>query len=506
MSVINKAPAAIVKAAPSREGLLAWLLDPAHYAQSLMRPNGAPLRLDAWQAEYLRDGGKFINILKSRRVGGSWAMTLKMFIRAQVQRGYSGTFISLNLEEAVQKIDYALKMHESLPPRFRKKLAVASRTELVFIDGLGNRSSLKSIASRAPRGKGGDIGISELPHCRDQAKIYEGALHVTSRSPQHQLTVESTPIGKTGVFYDICRGRYAGFKRYEIPWWLCSALCTDVERARREAPALSTPQRVESFGTPSMRAIFAAMPEEAFRQESELAFIEAEECAFPLPLLQECATAEYGPFAGAALAYQELAKTPGEDDWRWLETNRKGTLHAGYDVGRTHDDSALFILDRVAGRLEARMAVRLSNIDFSAQEKILARAIKAGVRTLGIDATGIGMPLAERMEQAFGAAASAVHFTAPVKTRLVTDARVLLMDKKLRLPLDRGLIGQLRSIERSVTDSGNIVYHAPRAGGCHADLAWAFMLACGAAKETAFTGIQYEPVTLNRNPRRWEGI
>ncbi len=503
MNVTNKAPAAIVKAAPSREGLLAWLLDPAHYAQCLIRPGGAPLRLEAWQADYLRDDAKFINILKSRRVGGSWAMTLKMFIRAQVQRNYSGTFISLNLEEAVQKIDYALKMHESLPARFQKKLTTASRTELAFADALGNRSTLKSIASRAPRGKGGDVGISELPHCRDQAKIYEGALHVTSRSARHQLTVESTPIGKTGVFYDICRGRYAGFKRYEIPWWLCSALCTDVERARREAPALSTRQRVEGFGTPSMRAIFAAMPEEAFRQESELAFIEAGECAFPLPLLQECATAEFGPFAGAALAYQTLAGTPGEDDWRWLETHRKGTLHAGYDVGRTRDDSALFILDRVDGRLEARMAVRLSNTPFSAQERMLARAIKSGVRTLSIDATGIGMPLAERMEQSFGAAVEAVHFTAPVKTRLVTDARVLLMDKKLALPLDRVLFGQLRSIERSVTDSGGVIYHAPRTGGHHADLAWAFMLACGAAKEAAPAAIQYEPVKVTRPSRGW---
>lgn len=503
MNATNKAPAAIVKAVPSREGLLKWLLDPAIYAQCLIRTGGAPLRLDAWQADYLRDDAKFINILKSRRVGGSWAMTLKMFIRAQVNRGYSGTFISLNLEEAVQKIDYALKMHESLPPRFRKKLAAASRTELVFADALGNRSTLKSIASRAPRGKGGDIGISELPHCRDQAKIYEGALHVTSRSPLHQLTVESTPIGKTGVFYDLCRGRYAGFKRYEIPWWLCSALCTDVERARREAPALSTRQRVEGFGTPSMRAIYAAMPEDAFRQESELAFIEAEECAFPLPLLQECATAEFGPFAGAALAYQALAKIPGEDDWRWLEVNRKGTLHAGYDVGRTRDDSALFIVDRVGGRLEARMAVRLSSTDFSAQEKILARAIKCGVRTMGIDATGIGMPLAERMTQAFGAAVEAVHFTAPVKSRLVTDARVLLMDKKLRLPLDRDLFGQLRSIERSVTDSGGVIYHAPREGGSHADLAWAFMLACGAAKEAPPAAIQYEPVKVARPSRGW---
>lgn len=464
------------------EQLLEWLSEPVNYAESLLQTHGAPIKLDSWQRDFLMDSGKFINILKSRRVGGSWAMTLKMFIRAQLFGDYSGTFISMNLEEAKGRIEYADRMYESLPRRFRNKRVARSKTELVFEDFKGRRAVLRSLASRAPRGKGGDVGISELPHCQNSEKIYEGALHVTSRSPRDTLVIESTPLGKGSVFYDVCRGKFPQFRRYEIPWWHSSALCVDVERAKREAPTLSTEKRVASFGTPSMRAIFDSMPLPAFRQESELAFIDVEEAVFPMELLEKNCTADFGAGDDAKLRFLSLKREPTQDEYRWLEKNIKGALIAGYDVGRKKDESALFIMDSVDGHFEARALVRLANVEFAVQENIIAQAIKCGVRRLAIDSTGIGMPLAEKLQKTFGERILPLHFTLDVKNRLVSTTKMILMDKRLLLPLKRSVLSQMQSIERRVTDSGNIVFRAPRSGACHADIAWAIMMACRAAQ------------------------
>ena len=497
--------------------LLEWLSHPVNYAESLLRASGTDasgteLKLDPWQRRFLSDDSKFINILKGRRVGGSWVMTLKIFIRAQLAGSYSATFVSMNLEEAKGRIEYADQMYESLPKRFRKKRVARSQTELVFEDARGRRSVLRSLASRAPRGRGGDIGISELPHCLNAREIYEGALHVTSRSVHHNLTIESTPLGKRGIFYDICRGKFPQFKLYEVPWWHCNALCVDVDTAAREAGALATRERVQIFGSDSMRAIYASMSEDAFRQESELGFMETADCVFPMTLLKKNCSAAFGVSRGSGLSFSSHKSIPTDSDWRWLEQNISGTLVAGYDVGRKNDEAVLFVMDDLDVRLEARMMVRLSDTGFSAQESLLCEAMRRGVKRIAIDSTGIGMPVAEKLASLYGDRVTSVHFTASIKERLVSQTKLLLMDEKLTLPLERNIIAQMQSVEKQVSASGNVIYNAPRAHGSHADIAWALMLACHAARKSVAGAVHYESVLsryasaqqgTKRNQGRW---
>jgi len=221
-----------------------WLRDPSNFAEALFSVDGKQVRLDPWQRQYLSSNDGLTVMLKSRRVGGSWIMTARMFIRSLTIPGYRGVFVSMNREEARGKIDYADELHDSLPSKWRLKRVSRSKDEIAFEDSQGRRSALRSLAAKAPRGRGGDVGISELPHCIDAKAIYEGALHVTARSQDHQLTVESTPLGKKGIFHDLCRGKYPEFTKYEVPWWLCSVLCLDHELAAAQAPAMATPDRV----------------------------------------------------------------------------------------------------------------------------------------------------------------------------------------------------------------------------------------------------------------------
>jgi len=494
----------VIKNRPDQKRLSDWLSDPANFATALFDLDGAPLKLDPWQADLLSSDAKLSVILKSRRVGGSWAMTARMFIRSQTIPRYSGVFVSMNREEARGKIEYTDEMYESLPASWKLKRVARSKDEIAFIDSKGRKSALKSLAAKAPRGRGGDVGISELPHCLNAKSIYEGALHVTARKQSHQLTVESTPLGKGGPFYDLCRGRYPQFRRYEIPWWLCSALCLDIENASIEAPTMTTVERVTMFGRPALQSIYSSMPQPAFKQESELEFIEMESAVFSMELLLKCAEPEFGDTPSSHLVFRRVNGVPSDSDWAWLGHSRKGTLMAGYDPARKKDKSALVIVDKVKEKMETRMIAVSSDLTFRRQKEIIDSAIKHGVSSLRIDSTGMGMDISERLEAEYPETVKGVMFTAKSKQKMIAGAYNAMTDRALVVPADRDLLKQIGSIREEVSDSGTTVYRSPTGADGHGDMAWALLLAIEAARGVRGDAVlSYESVARRG---RWSAL
>ncbi|MBI4665359.1 MAG: hypothetical protein HY751_02990 [Nitrospinae bacterium] len=464
------------------EKLLGWLADPANFAEGLMGANGQAVKLDPWQKSYLRNPAKLVCLLKSRRVGGSWIMAMKFFIRSQTRGRYSGVFVSMNREEARGKIDYVDELHDSLPLRWRLKRVRRSKDEIAFVNSNGRRAVLRSLAAKAPRGRGGDVGISELPHCWNSQAIYEGALHVTARNMDDILTIESTPLGKGGVFHDVCRGVYPGFVRYETPWWLCSALCVGVAEAAQNAPSMDTGARVAKYGSASLKTIFASMPLRAFQQESELEFCDIENAAFPMNVIIACAEADFAEDPGAHLVFRKVARVPSDTDWEWLRRNRKGRLFAGFDPGRKKDQAAMVILDFHAGRFETRMTVSMRDTPFARQRSALETVLSLGCAGLRMDSTGIGMDMAERLQRAYPGVAEGVTFTLQSKSRLVAGAYNAFADRRIKIPADRELMAEIGSIREIVTGSGATIYQPEGGEAHHADLAWSLFLALDAAR------------------------
>jgi len=475
----------------SQKKLSELLADPAIFAGTLIKAGGGAVSLDPWQKDFLRNQSKFVCVLKSRRVGGSWIMAVKMFIRSQTVPGYRGFFVSLNREEARGKIEYVDEMHDSLPRSMRLKRVARSKDEIAFVNHLGKKSLLRSLAGKAPRGRGGDVGVSELPHCLNSRQIYEGALHVTARNMKHSLTVESTPLGKGGIFHDISRGSLGNFSRYEIPWWLCSALCVNVPKASISAYSMSTKDRVRIFGSKSLKAIHASMPERAFAQESELEFVEMEDAAFPMELIMTCAEAEFSPFAGSPLLFRKVESVPSPSDWEWLSRARLGALFIGFDVGRKKDQSAMAVLDLVGGKFETRMTVSMRQTPFSSQREAVEAAIRCGASAFVMDSTGAGMDMAERMERAFPEVAKGLSFTPKSKMKMVEGMFAALSERRLVIPAERDVLAHLASVREVISGSGNKIYNSTRAGGHHADMAWALMLALEAAR-----GVNHNPAPV----------
>ena len=154
-------------------------------------------------------------------------------------------------------------------------------------------------------------------------------------------------------------------------------------------------------------------------------------------------------------------------------------LYIGVDVGRKKDLTAIWANACEGGRHLCRRLIVLRGLTFSAQEDVLYRLLALpNVRRCCIDATGLGMQLAERAQERFGRyRVEGVQFSGPVKEELAYPVKSAFEDLNVRIPFDRNLQSDLRAIKKETTASGNIRFSADRSENGHADRFWALALA-----------------------------
>jgi hypothetical protein len=377
------------------------------------------------------------------------------------------TFVSYSLDDAKEKILAAREVHEDLPLSVQKRLVVDSRTELAFGSSKGGRkvSRILSHPSKAPRGKKGDIYLDELAHYLDDRMVYKGSTALISRTKSGQVTGCSTPLGKRGIFWEIATEAmrpYPHHLRQNVPWWRCSAYCTDVRTAVRFAPMMPTSERIGQFATPTIVEQYDSLPVEDFQQEYECDYSPGEETFYPYELILPC-------------THDNVATA--EDFYQVPVSN--GRLVAGFDVGRKKDLSELAIFDERKGLLTCRMLKSYIGIRFQDQEADLRRMLETlPIHRFSIDSTGIGAHLAENLCVDYPSIVVQEVFTNESKARWATDFKILLQERKVELPKDRRLTAQVHSIERKILPSGKISYDAKRSSTGHADRFWAIALAC----------------------------
>ena len=189
---------------------------------------------------------------------------------------------------------------------------------------------------------------------------------------------------------------------------------------------------------------------------------------------------------GAFLSYDLIAgcEYRTTDTWELFFadlTNQQ--LYMGVDVGRVHDLTVLWIIERVAGILFTRKIVVMQNKSFSDQEAVIYDWLdKPQIKRACFDDTGLGMQLAERARQKYGTCrVEPVRFTGPVKEQLAYPVRAAFEDKSIRVPWDDKIRADLRSIRKTTTAAGNIRFEADTGPGGHADRFWALALAIEAA-------------------------
>lgn len=175
------------------------------------------------------------------------------------------------------------------------------------------------------------------------------------------------------------------------------------------------------------------------------------------------------------------------EKWKLDLQDSKGRLFVGVDVGRDHDLTVIWVIEKIADVAYTRRVICLQGQTFDAQEKELYEILRLQqVRRCCIDCTGIGRQFTERAQKRFSKyKVEAVNFTGPVKEELAYPLRAAFEDRSLRIPNDNSIRADLRAIKKESTQAGNIRFTADRGKNGHSDRFWALALALHAGKKNS---------------------
>lgn len=152
------------------------------------------------------------------------------------------------------------------------------------------------------------------------------------------------------------------------------------------------------------------------------------------------------------------------------------SLYVGMDVARTTDLCVIDIGQLQGDTIWDAMRIEMRGKTFTEIKYILYQILRLPtVKRCCIDATGLGMQLAEQAHEDFGYKVEPVTFTNASKADMAFGLRQCFEDKKLRLFRDEKLVSDLRGIKKEKTAADNIRF-AGESEDSHCDRFWALAL------------------------------
>lgn len=436
---------------------------------------------EPFQLAHLNDDGGFRIENKSRQIAWSFVIAAEAVVLALLDDPVSASsvFISVNQAEAVQKINYARAVYESLAiGKGYPTLTKDTTTTLEWGGGIDRGgASIESLPAKDPRGKARrNFYGDEFAHVQHDRSIYKAAVPITSKGGRFRLG--SSPMGASGVFWEVFTQEmqpYPDYTRKTTPWWQVMSFCTDVVAAcsRPDGPGtpsvaerLSTSDRVERFGRERIKVIYRNMVLEDFQQEYEALFVDEatawltwEEIKTNTDdeLLCASATARPGNLGAVMSAIDQL------DEWRRYGTVEKA-FYGGVDIGRTRNTTEIGLVGTTTTKTHPlRLHLSLDGLEFPDQEAVLHAVMrKLPVVGMQIDMTGLGMQLAQGMEKKYPSKVQGMTFTNDLKKLWATNVKMLFQQRRAPIPSDRELAYQLHAIKRLVTPSKSLVFDNDR--------------------------------------------
>lgn len=181
-----------------------------------------------------------------------------------------------------------------------------------------------------------------------------------------------------------------------------------------------------------------------------------------------------------------------------------GPLYIGVDLGRTHDRTVIFILEKLGDILFTRHIISLNKTPFAQQEAALeAWASHPLCRAIAIDASGLGRQFAERATSKYGShRVLGISFTEEKKAELAYELKDAFERTQLRIPATQDLRDDLMSVEKTYSASGSLRFAAPRTSSGHADHFWALALAVSAARRYSAIPAHFEVSNISKSKRQ----
>jgi len=279
------------------------------------------------------------------------------------------------------------------------------------------------------RGYSANLILDEFAIHRDGAEIWR-ALYPSITNPlkrQLKVRVMSTPKGEGNMFHQLWMKEGWSKHRTTIYDAIAGGLKVNAEELREQCG-----------------------DEDTWRQEFCCEFIDSSRTAFSYEMLAACETED------ASLSWPDGYEA-------------QGPLYVGIDVGSIHDPTVCVTFEKLGQRMHLRERLVFQGVELSAQDSLLDAAIRRAARA-GIDASGIGLDLSQRLRRRHGGKLVAQVTTAPWKRQAFARLQHRFNDKAIAIPASRELREDFHAYE--VSGAGESArYRAPRTEDGHSDTA-----------------------------------
>ncbi len=442
------------------------------YENSVRLP--AVLQMRPYQQRWIDDNKRFKFMVKSARIGISFATCWRRVEIAMRVPGRTCTVLSASKAQSVEFVETCAKLVQLVGETARHV------TDEDFIDAVGRIESIQSRISfpngsriialpanpRTARGYPGDAVLDEFAHHEDSYAIFAAVFRQVALG--NSLEVFSTGNGEQGKFYDIARqlGLDLGVPPDELPvmkdGW--SGHWIDVHRAVAEGCPINIEEMRRGLND-----------EDTWNQEFCCIFLKATGAWLTQDLISACEDAD-----------ATIDLPPG--------FVARGRLHGGIDVGRDHDATCLWLDEQIGDIAWTRAVLKLHAMPFPEQARRLNPIVKMCTRA-AIDKTGMGVGLFDLLNVDNAGRLLGVSFSGTnddgvrMKTDLAIRIKKRFEQMRSRIPYDPQIRAELQAIKRQATSTG-VTFDAPRievdtavAGGvkkklfAHADAFWAKALA-----------------------------
>ena len=422
-----------------------------------------------YQRRWVLDPARIKVMEKSRQIGISWASAYSLVRRKTLTGARYDAWVSSRDEIQARLFLDDCKHFAGILHTAVKDLGVQLiEDEKTYVLEFANSCKINSMSSSpdAQAGKRGDRLLDEFALHKDPRKLY--AIAYPGITWGGQLEMVSTHRGSHNFFNE---------------------LITEIrEKGNPKKISLHRVTLEDALEDGFLYRLQQKLSADDARQEMDetdyFNFIKGG-CADEESFLQEymCVPADD---ASAFLTYEMLAaceydRTPERiaDETDFADLAKCQALYAGVDVGRKKDLTCIWVNAHEGERHLCKRLIVMRNRKFSEQEEVLYRILALpNLRRCCIDATGLGMQLAERAAERFGSyRVEGVNFSGPVKEELAYPVKAAFEDLNIRIPFDRNLQSDLRAIKKETTAAGNIRFSADRSDNGHADRFWALALA-----------------------------
>lgn len=429
-----------------------------------MPSSDAAIPLYVYQADWVKDDGRFKMGMWARQTGKSFSTALEAVLDA-VSGPYLWVLLSRGERQSKELME-KVRMHSQ---------AISAVMDNIEGEWSGD-ATFKMLECRYPsggrilglpanpdtaRGFSANVVLDEFAFHQDSRKIWTALYPSITRG--YKIRVISTPNGRSGMFYDL---------------WTGDNLYTKHRVTIYDAAAQGLPVNIEELKA-------GINDPDTWAQEYECEFVDEAAALLTFEMIAGCES--------ESCLWDDFSAEP-----RIPPGAGNSELFLGMDIGRKKDLSVIWLAEKVEDVLFTRKVNVLFRTPFRDQRELLFSYLPM-VRRACIDATGLGMQLAEEAQEKFGETkVEAVTFTSAVKEDLAVTMMRAFQDKRVRVPIDRDVRSDLHSVRKYVTVAGNVRYDADRTEATgHADRFWSLALALHAAAAPSYQ-IEFQTTGVKR--------